>query len=151
MTTALGKAEIKKLQSIAIQCPYEGGYGVYSARALLSAMDNTVYSNTCESGMPNKSGLKLAPSGSDTTGNFRGISVYPNPANDKLNVALDLKDGQTATLTVYDLTGKLALSSIITGNSIVEVSTFILSEGLYIYKIDIDNTLVKTGKLSIIR
>ncbi|MBL7893251.1 MAG: T9SS type A sorting domain-containing protein [Bacteroidia bacterium] len=144
---SFSKAQIKKLQSIAAQCPYEGGYGVYCARVLLAPLDNRVY-NICESGRITKSGLKLAPS---DTSMINNIMVYPNPANDILNVAIHLEDGQTGVLTVYDLTGKIALSSMLTNSNISEISTALLSEGLYIYKIIVNDIPLSTGKLSIIR
>lgn len=144
----LSKAEIKTLQAIAKQCPYEGGYGVYNARVLLSVIDNTAYNNSCENGRSAKSGLKLASEGS---GEFNATTVYPNPANNKLNVALQLEAGQTGVLMVYDLTGKLALTAALTESANTEISTVLLSEGLYIYKIEINNSLVSTGKLSIVR
>lgn len=141
----LSKAEIKTLKSIAKQCAYDGGYGVYSARVLLSTVDSTVYTDNCEGKA--KSALKLA-----TTSESEIIKagIYPNPATDKLNVALHLETGQVGQLTLHDLSGRLVLSNALNG-VITEIATDMISAGMYIYKITINNELTSNGKLSIIR
>ncbi|MCC6690813.1 MAG: T9SS type A sorting domain-containing protein [Bacteroidia bacterium] len=146
--STLNKTEIRKLQTIAKQCHYEGGYGVYSARVLLSTVDNEVYVDNCEGKA--KSALKLATGVDNSTGS-NPIQIYPNPANDKLNIALHLEADQTGSIFIYDLTGKLMLTSVLTGSNNSEVSTSLLSDGLYIYKVAINDSPVSTGKLSIIR
>lgn len=146
-TDSLSSNQISQLKAIAIQCPYESGPSVYNARVLLSRIDNTVYRNDCENAKPaiHKSPIEAAANGT-------AITVFPNPANNMLNVAIHLEQGQTAILKVYDLTGKLVLSKTLNENTDVsEISTVSLSEGMYIYKINTNGTTVNTGKLSIIR
>lgn len=139
--------QINQLKAIAIQCPYEGGPAVYNARVLLSSIDNTVYVNTCEIAPPSKK--KSMEQKSPNSNNVS--AVFPNPANDKLNVAIHLEQGQTGSLSVYDLGGKLLLSHSLNENSdFTEISTTKLSAGMYIYKINLNNNVVDSGKLSII-
>ncbi len=80
------------------------------------------------------------------------ISFYPNPANDKLNIAIHLEQGQAGSLLVYDLTGKLVLSHTLNeSNDATEISATSLSPGMYIYKLNVNNDNLKSGKLIIIR
>jgi hypothetical protein len=153
ISDTLTATQITKLKAIAQQCPYEGGYGVYNARVLLSTVDSKVYMNECEKVKPNTGGkIRGIEDDNQSLSSIEGIQVYPNPANDKLNIAIHLEEGQNATIVVYDLTGKLILSnSLNVNNGLTEVSNVALAPGLYIYKININNTTVNSGKLSIIR
>jgi hypothetical protein len=66
------------------------------------------------------------------------ISVYPNPANDKLYIESDETDFK---MTLIDLTGRII--SIETTNSYIDVS--FISEGIYILQFE----SLKTGKISV--
>ncbi|MGQ0829263.1 MAG: T9SS type A sorting domain-containing protein, partial [Bacteroidota bacterium] len=124
----------------------------YNARVLLSTVDSTVYMNDCEIVKPGKKSRSMEESSSVSDGEARGLSVFPNPANDKLNVLIHLEAGQVGTLEVFDLAGKLVLTHTLNSDSEVnEMSINILSEGLYIYKLNVNNSPVSSGKLSIIR
>ncbi len=150
--SSLSKSDVKTLQTIAQQCPYEGGYGVYNARVLLANVDSKKYINNCEMGKTNKlgkSGLKLVQA--DSSAGANPVIVYPNPANDRLNVSAFLEEGQTGVLNIYDLTGKLALTNMLTGSYNTDISTTMLKDGLYLYKVSVNNSVIGTGKLSIIR
>lgn len=152
INNTLGISEIKKLQAIASLCPYESGPGVYNARVLLASIEDITYSNPCEVLLP--SGVKSRNMRDDETHTFDmlpEISIYPNPANDKLNIVIHLDKDQTAEFKIYDLTGKIVFSNTLIGNSdIFEMSTTNLKNGLYIYKLTVNENNIKSGKLSII-
>lgn len=80
------------------------------------------------------------------------LKIYPNPANDKINIGISLEQGQTGILMVYDLRGKLVLSEKLDiSNDLTEVCVVSLKSGLYIYKLTVNETIVNTGKLNVIR
>ncbi len=80
------------------------------------------------------------------------ITIFPNPATNMLNIAIHSLQGQTGTIAIFDLTGKLVITYHLDGSTdINQVSTASLSSGLYIYKINVNDATVKNGKLSIIR
>jgi hypothetical protein len=146
-TNNFNSNEITKLKEIAQLCPYIDGPAVYNARVMLSVIDNTIYSNECETA----AGVTTSMAQANTV-TASSVMVYPNPASDKLNIAIHLEDQQTGVLKVYDVTGKLELSKTLNENSDVsEISIASLSDGMYIYKIIVNNTTVNSGKLSIIR
>jgi hypothetical protein len=79
------------------------------------------------------------------------LKIYPNPANDKLTINLHFNYKQKATVDLYDLTGKLIRSNTLKeGDDELEISTATLSEGIYIYKSNVNGVYIKLGKLSII-
>lgn len=145
----LSSNEISALQAIAQLCPYESGPAVYNARVLLSTIDTAVYVNECEV-VPLHSGTHKNILEEDSiAGN---IVVFPNPANDKLTIFINLQEEQSVTLTLYDITGKLMLSDTFnTDNGTKQTSISTLSEGMYIYKVNVNNNTVKIGKLIITR
>jgi uncharacterized repeat protein (TIGR01451 family) len=73
------------------------------------------------------------------------FSIYPNPANDFINVKV--KDGSLQKMTVYDLLGKTILeagSSDIASGS-MDISG--VSSGIYLLEVVSDNNLKVTKKL----
>jgi outer membrane protein assembly factor BamB len=60
------------------------------------------------------------------------IKIYPNPTHDKIMIEIELKQ-INEIIEVYDLTGKLVLKEIISGNSEIDLSSF--NSGVYIIKI----------------
>lgn len=142
-------SEISTLQAIAQLCPYESGPAVYNARVLLSTVDTAVYVNECEI-VPLLSSHKNLIIEDDNRND--NIVIFPNPATYKLNLTVILQEGETATLTIYDITGKLILSDTFNSdNEAKEISVSALSEGMYIYKVNVNNENVKQGKLIITR
>ncbi|MGB3948698.1 MAG: T9SS type A sorting domain-containing protein, partial [Bacteroidia bacterium] len=149
INNSLNNNEINKLRSIAKLCPYESGPAVYNARVLLATVDSTTYKNVCEI-VPygkHKNMLEVAQ-GIDVN----NIVVFPNPTNDKLNISVQLEEEQLATIKIYDLAGNLMLIDTFNrNNNSAEVSVAILNEGMYIYKLNINDENVKIGKLIITR
>ncbi|MGB3947219.1 MAG: T9SS type A sorting domain-containing protein [Bacteroidia bacterium] len=85
--------------------------------------------------------------------NERILGVYPNPASDKLNVNLDLEQSETATIEIVNAMGKLQHFQILNGNnSVTEISIAGLSEGIYFYKVIVNNNdTFKLDKLIVVR
>lgn len=75
-----------------------------------------------------------------------GVSIYPNPTNDKITVSTSTSDYQTIRL--FDQTGKVLLQLPFNGNStIVELGSF--AKG--IYYIQLQGTMASSGVYKIIR
>jgi len=68
------------------------------------------------------------------------LSVYPNPANDKISIT-----GEVAQVTIYSVTGKLVHTSF--NKNTVDVSTF--AKGLYLVKVTNNLGNMKSTKLQI--
>ena len=61
------------------------------------------------------------------------IIIYPNPANDFLNIRFDNPQNQNEQIIIYDIYGKAIFKSIIpsgTGNFTIDIRTF--SQGIYL-------------------
>ena len=78
--------------------------------------------------------------------------VFPNPAQDQVNIQLDgLSDG-AVTLTIYGITGKRMSAinaNLVAGQLSVDASE--LKDGVYLYEVSREASRVATGKFSVAR
>jgi len=80
------------------------------------------------------------------------ISVYPNPAKDKLNVIATLPLNTSGEINIYDAIGNKVLTLPLTeGENNLEVNMSNISAGVYFYKVIVENQTVKSDKLVIIK
>jgi hypothetical protein len=80
------------------------------------------------------------------------ISVYPNPAQDDLNVDLNLNKNSEVEILVKDVTGKTILSrknKLSQGEHKLQLETTELSSGLYFMQVRSDAVLISTKKIVI--
>ncbi len=88
---------------------------------------------------------------SDRSANGRDISIYPNPADDILNIRFAEPAREKLTITVFDITGKQVFQKEIGTIPAGYTETIDLSElqsGIYFIRIQ-DNERVNIGKLMI--
>ncbi|RYD57399.1 MAG: T9SS type A sorting domain-containing protein [Sphingobacteriales bacterium] len=74
--------------------------------------------------------------------------IYPNPATDRLHIALS-ETGNNASVVIVDMTGKVAYSgSLKDGDNEISLSNF--ATGLYMTRIN-NNGLIQTQKIQVIK
>ena len=70
------------------------------------------------------------------------LILYPNPANDELNVSFSVNSPENATVEIHDLTGKVTQSHFIKaneGSNLVMMDTSKLASGMYFMKLNVGN------------
>lgn len=74
------------------------------------------------------------------TQQLNGAKIYPNPAQNKVNIAVDNFEGN-AELTVSDLSGRTILknSVLVPSNGIVSFDSSTMTSGMYIVKMNLAN------------
>jgi hypothetical protein len=78
------------------------------------------------------------------------ISLYPNPAQDKLYIEFSEQIGSDAKIEMYDVTGKKVYEmQLKANNQKTEISNLNLSNGIYFYRISKGEQNLQQGKLSI--
>ncbi|MGQ0829106.1 MAG: T9SS type A sorting domain-containing protein [Bacteroidota bacterium] len=142
------------LASIAQQCPLTGGTSVYQARVLLSIInDSTIeYNDDCTDG-GNRSMIfeDNSPSVQQAINNS-AFKLYPNPNNGTMQLDYTLEKEQRGVFVIYDLLGKKQAEYELQQNaSSVSISEAMLNNGIYFYKILINDKLVATDKLVIVK
>jgi hypothetical protein len=113
---------------------------VYSARALLSLTGRELihYRDDCE-----PPGLLRSAKAKDK---LPEIKLYPNPANDKIFVSTELE--WNYSLLLYDYTGRIVIQQNL-NNSGIDVSN--VQNGLYLYKITDNHSVVVSGRITIMK
>lgn len=77
---------------------------------------------------------------SENVFDIEALAVYPNPADNDLNVRFSLNTADLATLTVQDVSGKIAQTATISGTegtNLVIMDTSKLATGMYFLKVQI--------------
>ena len=104
MDSTVSTIDSLTLVNIALQSPSTGGKAVYRARAILDIYPLPLVQQN----------NSLLPQTVQTiTENNSAINVYPNPATDKLFVETNNYLEGTATLELFDVTGKLCFNTTI--------------------------------------
>lgn len=81
------------------------------------------------------------------------VAIYPNPANDYLNIAIHSKEANKGQINVLDISGKIVASQSISlenGKNVISQNTGDLSSGIYFVQVKC-NELFATKKLVIIK
>ncbi|HKR04824.1 MAG TPA: T9SS type A sorting domain-containing protein [Bacteroidia bacterium] len=145
----LSAGETDTLQSIAEQCPFEGGRSVYTARAILAliGLEEEYDDETACTGSP-----RLASNQSHGYNDFLHVSVIPNPARDNVTIKYHLKKDEGGILELKDLAGRLIFHyELAAGSDEKSFSVSTLQSGLYLFGFRVGNKELGKGKLSVIR
>ena len=95
--------------------------------------------------------LSLAPLYVHEINDSEVISVYPQPAKDNLNIDIKLSNHDENRLDLYDIQGKVLLSTVVNQNSDnVSLDVSELNSGIYFVKVQSKNNL-HTKKVQIIK
>ncbi len=127
--------------------PYEGGDGVYTARIMINF-------NPDDYGVA----FRLQPEKANNV-DKNGIKLYPNPAQDILNIEFENPAGEaiSGVLKVFNLSGKLIFEKQLNTNDafyMLDISS--LNNGAYIFSIQINNAentayRQQSGKLIVLK
>jgi hypothetical protein len=140
----LSPQQLAEVESIALQCPREGGSAVYAARALYRLNVDRVFAedSLCLVTQERSIGAQLTLNS--------GLRLMPNPAADQVTVqGLILQAGQQAEIILFDLNGRVCLSELVSFNDPV-IPTGTLPEGVYICRINTANAPPVALKLIIV-
>lgn len=80
---------------------------------------------------------------------------YPNPFNPSTNVEVSMKKDASAKLTVYNLLGERVLDvfdgQLTAGVHEININAAGLPSGVYVYKLDVDNSFSEIKKMNLIK
>lgn len=84
----------------------------------------------------------------------QGVSVYPNPANDFMNISFMLNQPEVAAVEIFDLFGKKVAAvtghEYAEGQNLIRISNEGIANGMYLVKLNVGNRVI-TRKISVIR
>jgi hypothetical protein len=153
LNDSLSSNQLATLRMLANKCPDWDGNGVYQARALLSLFDppTTIYSDSC-GGNGNDSHRHDKRNGANQTIIHSAFNLYPNPNNGGFTLEYNLEKGQSGTFTIFDMLGKrIATYTLNPNEKKMLINETIMDNGVYLYNIVVNNSVVKQDKLVIIK
>ena len=112
--------------------------------------DGTWYGNGFGADVPNAVGIKVMSSAGIGINELNAVNglAYPNPANDALTISIDGEG--TANLTVTDISGKIAATSVISlVNGKADFNIASLEAGMYIFNVVLENG--KTSQFNVVK
>jgi hypothetical protein len=143
-------ADLSALYDIALLCPVTSGYAVYQARNMLMSIEEKVidFEDHCEEAEL-RLAEKLTAMKREATHSFR---LYPNPNNGNMLLEYNIAESDAGFFEITDITGKKILrNELQKGENKLRVKNEQLEAGVYIYHIVINNKIVKSDKLLIIK
>ena len=136
---------LNQIKSIADQCPDEGGFVVFAARAWYRLFEP----GTDWEGLDG-CGQNRASVAQNAAHERPSVRVVPNPAQGHLFVIMDTAPAQGTRFELRSATGAKVLEiSLSASYTAVDVS--VLAPGLYFYTVQSPGGLTQSGKLNIIR
>lgn len=127
---SLDESQLEAVQSIAEQCPFEGGQAVYLARALYQWHEYRTFDDLALCEEPEQ---RPAPPGIEPSTPAAAFRFYPNPGTVALNVAVpEAYLGQSLELRLLSLTRR-PMANWATGsaNAIERLETDQIPSGIY--------------------
>ncbi len=152
-TWALGGMEIdsvdkSKLETIAFQNPIDGGIAVYSARVILGLIQDD-FSPVSTARMANSELKRKEILGVEN--NFI-TKLYPNPNDGNMQIDYNLENGQNGVLIISDIIGqRIKWFSFQNDRNYLKISDASLKNGVYFYEIWVDEELILSDKIIIIK
>lgn len=136
---------LNQIKSIADQCPDDGGFAVFAARAWYRRFEPMARWEGLSNCLEERPIVTL-----DEAIPALGMKVSPNPATNRLQVVFDTEPMPESRFLMFDLTGKKVLDQPLNNSK----STFDITDlppGLYLYGAKNRDNFTQKGKITIIR
>ncbi len=142
--------QVTDLQTVAAQCPLTGGPAVHEARAMASKFGFKMYNDKalCATHGVNYRTAKPKEEMKSETG--LSFTVYPNPANNIVNIQANQALESNGEIQIYDIYGRIIERVSLANNANsagIDISTW--SSGQYTYKIIINTGYTSVGKFTV--
>jgi hypothetical protein len=132
--------------SLALTCPYLGGNAVYRARSILGMLNPGIHYDDliiCNSQGVYKNGTSKLQNwlaqikeikSKKRESSVNSFSIYPNPANEFIELHYALNENEMAKLSFYDLIGNKVFEKQLDKEDIAsKIAITNLKTGLYVY------------------
>jgi len=144
----LSSSELDQLRQIAVLCPYTDGIAVYQARRVLHEYGERLYVNKCEiSQLPNNQ--KFIRIKAEEKQDRVPFAIYPNPADEQINISYSVEKDEEIVLEIYDVLGKRIMTKSLNSGHLHQINTSQLQHGVYIYRLFKSKEQINNGKLVI--
>jgi hypothetical protein len=143
------------LANIAQQCPIIGGRSVYTARAMYASVANIPYNDITTCAFQNvnfRTQQPQKPTVKTSTPDIISVKVFPNPANNLVTLQVNKALEENATVVLTDILGRVVYNTVLVQGSIMlPITVSDWAEGIYTYRVILNNNAISLGKLTIIK
>ena len=139
----LSSSDATMIENMANSCPFVNGNGVYKARLLLYGLGS--FSGHTDKHLCNAVGMFKNADGDEEPqigfdqlrGKVEGVSVYPNPFTEEVNLEFEGVVKDVATFRLFDVSGRELFQQFIDGKARrIRINLPVLNPGVYMYRID---------------
>jgi hypothetical protein len=142
------------LESVASQCPWEGGNAVFRARGMLALVQRVIIN---DESMCNAAKSYSNEEDKHVIEEFivenEYIKLYPNPAQNYITIELQSKiDAKIESVEIFNISGQgLKYYNNISTEQLFQIELESLSEGMYICRIILSDNSIQTVKFSVVK
>ena len=136
--------------AIAEQCPYAGGRAVEKARSFIALLNDTITYN--DDAICLQSGIYRYANDSVKTVEENQIIVQPNPASNEVSIILKGNFEGLCNVQVQNIIGETVLTDEMNcKDSVHKINLSNIPQGIYLIKVNINNSTIVNTKLVVIR
>ncbi|MBE7509599.1 MAG: T9SS type A sorting domain-containing protein [Bacteroidia bacterium] len=138
------------IYSIASQCPYSGGRAVEKARSFMALLNDTISYN--DNAVCLQSGIFRYANDSIKTVEENQIIIQPNPASNEVSIILKGNYEGLCNVQIQNVIGETVLTDEMNcKDSVHKINLSNIPQGIYMVKVNINNSTFVNTKLVIIR
>ena len=147
-------SHLSLLESVASQCPWEGGNAVFRARGMLALVQRVIIN---DESMCNAAKSYSNEEDKHVIEEFivenEYIKLYPNPAQNYITIELQSKiDAKIESVEIFNISGQgLKYYNNISTEQLFQIELESLSEGMYICRIILSDNSIQTVKFSVVK
>ncbi|MBK8644723.1 MAG: T9SS type A sorting domain-containing protein [Saprospiraceae bacterium] len=139
---SFSETERVQIETISNQCPLYGGEGIYRARALKAIYDLDRYEDEAICNQAATIRTQSYPGNE-----WERISLFPNPASDRITMIVSGKDEGINEIEIYTMEGKLVMiENVKFVNNEISFSIHHLERGMYYAKVYLSDGSVGSKK-----
>ena len=138
----------KNLDSIAQQCPYQGGKAVYEARFFISLFNDSITYD--DQSVCLGQGIFRMNGQGNAKMNTVQLEIKPNPSRDLVEIKIVGIKSENCDIQIIDLEGRALLNHNKINLTNFKVNTSTFSPGVYIVKVRVGENIQLQEKLVII-
>ncbi len=138
------------IYSIASQCPYSGGPAVEKARSFIALLNDTIAYN--DDNICLQSGIYRFASDSAKTIEESKIIIQPNPASNEISIILKGNFEGLCSVQIQNVIGETVLTDEMNcKDSIHKINLLNIPQGIYMVKVNVNNSTFVNTKFVIIK
>ncbi len=126
--------------------------GYEKGRIILSLISGNVYEEPIDADFRREQRSMLLAPVTKPIDNSKLATLYPNPNNGQMQLNYKLSEEDIGVLRIMDITGRLIANyTLNNAENILNINQTVLDNGIYIYQVYVNGTIINSDKLIIVK